>query len=231
MFVYEMHQHTMGCSACAIADPVQTVKALHEAGFAGMVMTNHFYHGNTGIRRHQPWDSFVAAYEQAYELARWAGDALDFDVLFGIEEGVRGGKEVLIYGITPTFLYAHPHWDRREKEEPLLPKISKLVREAGGLVIQAHPFRVRDYIDQPWEELPKEFLDGMETYNVHNSPMENIRAENYARENGLIAIAGTDAHDQTVTDRAGIACDHRLRDGQALVEVLKSGNYSLWKSE
>ena len=51
MYLYEMHQHTVRCSACGRGDPEKTVYALKEDGFAGMVITNHFLHGNTGIDR------------------------------------------------------------------------------------------------------------------------------------------------------------------------------------
>lgn len=223
MFYYEMHQHTAGCSACGIDDPVSTVRGLKKAGFSGMVLTNHFFHGNTGIRRSLPWEAFVGAYEEAYLTAKAEGDRLDFDVLFGLEEGLGDGKEVLLYGITPALLYAHPEWP-----QATLPQLSAIVRAAGGLVFQAHPFRVRDYIPRPWEKLPAEQLDGIEVFNACNGELENLRAQQLAQQTGLRPCAGSDAHTADFPARAGIACAHRICDEAQLAAVLRDREYSLY---
>ena len=226
MFIYEMHQHTAGCSACGVGNPTDTVQALHRDGLAGMVLTNHFYHGNTGITRHQPWEDFVRPYEAAYREAKAEGDRLGFDVLFGLEEWVGGGKEVLLYGITPQFVYNHP-----ELRNADLALISRLVREVGGLVFQAHPFRVRDYITDPGITLPVEYLDGMETHNACNSEMENRRAALFAKQHGLRKSAGSDAHTPEFAGRYGIAAEQRITSEAALAAVLRSGEYTLHLGE
>ncbi len=226
MYVYEMHQHTAGCSACGKGEPAETVRALHRDGFAGLVLTNHFYHGNTGITRRQPWADFVRPYEEAYLEAKAEGDRLGLDVLFGLEEWVGGGKEVLLYGITPAFVYAHP-----ELREAELPQLAQLVRQAGGLVFQAHPFRVRDYIPDPSATLPVEYLDGMETHNACNGELENRRAALYAAQHGLRACAGSDAHVADFPGRYGIAVEERITTEAALAQVLRSGTYTLYLGE
>lgn len=231
MYLYEMHQHTAGCSACGLIQPEELIPLLKQQGFAGTVLTNHFFYGNTGIRRQMPWEDFVRPYEETWLRAKEIGDRYDFDVLFGLEEGVGGGKEVLLYGITPSFLYDHPAFrDRYATIEEHLKAVSDMVHTAGGLVYQAHPFRVRDYIARPWEPLPPGYLDGVEAYNAGNSPLENARAEQYALENDLPCIAGTDSHEAN-THRYGIATEHRLRTGEALVEALQNGDYSLYIPE
>ena len=223
MYLYEMHQHTAPCSACARADAERTVYALKDAGFAGMVLTNHFYHGNTGIDRFQPWEDFVSFYESDYLTAKAAGDRIDFDVLFGIEEHVGKGKELLLYGITPEFLYDSPHLRDAGLEE-----ISYAVHACGGLVFQAHPYRDRSYVADPDENLPLELLDGFETYNAANRGTENPRAARYAEEHGLLVSAGTDAHDEVVFPRFGIDSPFRIPDETTLVKVLTSRNYRLF---
>ncbi|MBQ9859511.1 MAG: hypothetical protein IJO76_02390 [Clostridia bacterium] len=238
MYRYEMHQHTAGCSACAEIEADKLIPLLKQQGFAGMVLTNHFFHGNTAIRRQIPWADFVRAYEEDWLRAKELGDRLDFDVLFGIEEWVGdgknvlrvGGKEVLLYGITPQTLYDHPELRNFTHSETYLKALCDMTHEAGGLVMQAHPFRVRDYIANPWEPLPTAYLDGMETYNACNSPLENRRAEQYAEAEGLIPVAGTDAH-HTDTYRYGIVTERRLRTGEDLIDVLTNGDYDLYIPE
>ena len=157
MYIYELHQHTGACSGCGVISPEELPYDLKAEGYAGCVITDHFFHGNTGIRRNLPWADFVAAYEDAWLRAKAVGDKIGIDILFGIEEGVGDGKEVLLYGITPQFLYDHPEL----RDTPVdLAHLSEIVHEAGALLYQAHPFRVRDYIARPWEPLPprKTFL-------------------------------------------------------------------------
>lgn len=226
MYIYEMHQHTAVASACAYETPEEVVRGLKKKGYAGMVITDHFYHGNTAVRRHQAWEDFVRPYEEAYERAKHEGEKLDFDVLFGIEEGVGGGKEVLLYGITPAFVYAHP-----ELRDARLPELAALVREAGGLVVQAHPFRVRDYIRAPWEELPPEHLDGVEVHNACNDDLSNTRAQIFADKCGLFAVAGSDAHTSSSLGRAGIASETRIRTETDLAATLRDGAYELYIDE
>lgn len=226
-YLYEMHQHTAGCSLCAADTPTDTVRALKADGFTGMVLTNHFYRGNTGISRRLPWADFVRPYIEAYEQAKVVGDTLDFDVLFGLEEGVGGGKEVLLYGITPHWVLAHPELRELAADRPSLERLYHLVHEGGGLVYQAHPFRVRDYIRDPWKPLPPECLDGVEGYNSCNSPIENVRAVAFAKEFDLPMVAGSDAHTAGFRGRYGIACHHRIRTEQELVDTLQEQDYEL----
>ena len=223
MFIYEMHQHTAPCSACAGGDPADTVLALKYAGFSGMVLTNHFLHGNTGIDRDLPWEDFVRCYENDYLTAKEAGDKNDFDVLFGIEEHVGRGKEILLYGITPEFLYRHP-----ELRDGGLEAYSNAARQEGVLVFQAHPYRDRSYIADPLENLPIELLDGFETYNAENKDEANVLAAEYAERHGLLVSAGSDAHFEYRERRFGIQCPHRIRTEEELARTLKSREYSLY---
>ena len=73
-YKYQMHAHTHPCSACSRLSPEELVESLRAGGYAGCVITNHFFHGNTGIDRRLAWEDFVAYYERDYleckELAK-----------------------------------------------------------------------------------------------------------------------------------------------------------------
>jgi hypothetical protein len=103
--------------------------------------------------------------------------------------------------------------------------------EAGGVVVQAHPFRVRDYIPAPWEELPAEHLDGVEVYNACNDDLSNLRALGLAERLGGIATAGSDSHSLSSLGQAGIACERRIRTERELVDLLRSGDYELYTND
>lgn len=222
MYIYEMHQHTAGCSRCGIDGVEKTVLALKRDGFAGMVLTNHCYHGNTGIDRNLPWDEFCRAYEESYNQAVKIGNAIDFKVFFGLEHSVGEGKEVLIYGITPEFMYNTLELKRMD-----LGEISGLVHKAGGVLFQAHPYRHRDYILDPDKPINPKFVDGFEAFNSCNSLEENLKAKKYAESLNMPQIAGSDAHIADFKGRFGIECERKLETTDDLLFTLKSGSYKL----
>lgn len=226
MYKYELHQHTRICSHCGDADPLLLPEGLKKDGFDGCVITDHFYHGNTGIDRALPWEQFCKPYEEHYLLAKQAGAKIGIDVLFGIEEHVGKGKEVLLYGITPGFMYSHP-----DLRDCTLETITGYVHEAGGLVIQAHPFRTRDYIPDPSETLPPELLDGFEVYNACNNSEDNLTAVNYAKSFGKITVAGSDSHVVSFPGRFGIACEEKITTEKQLAEILKSGRFEIYTAD
>ncbi len=231
MYLYDLHQHTMDGSLCGIDDPVSIVRAYARDGWAGFVLTDHFIHGNTRVRRNMPWADIVRAYERSYEVAYAEGQRLGVDVIFGIEEGVGDGKEVLLYGITPQWLYDHPELQNSRAHGGGLPLISALAHEADALVVQAHPYRVRDYIPRPWEEIDLTLLDGIEVHNACNTDMENLRAWRLAEQHDLLMTAGSDAHTADFPARAGIAVEHRIPDAATLAATLRSGDYELYIGE
>ena len=228
MYRYELHQHTCRCSACGHLEPAEAIRLLRKAGFAGMVLTEHFYHGNTAIRRNVPWPDFVAAYEAAWQEAKAIGAKLDFDVLFGLEEEVGDGKEVLIYGITPQVLYQHPELREGGTPEERLARLAGVVHAAGGLLYQAHPFRATSRLATPREPLSGVCVDGIEVYNASNNAFADAQAERYARRTGVAVIAGSDCHTDDLSARYGITVEHRLPDEGALAAVLRDEDYDLY---
>ena len=222
-YKYEMHIHTCPCSGGG--DEVEKhIDELIKKGFSGMVLTNHFFRGDTRIDRALPWEKFVAEYEKDYERAKAYAKDKDFDVLFGIEEHIQDGNEVLVYGITPEFLKAHP-----QLKAVGLVEYANLVHAAGGMLYQSHPYRDRWYISHPYPFDEVLMLDGVESYNAANEPAWNDKAAAFAEQNGLAMIAGSDGHSYQTGGRAGIVSPARIRDNATLLSVLKAQNYQLFK--
>ena len=223
MFRYELHCHTVETSVCGKWRAEDMVRRYHERGYTGLCVTDHLHPKFLAKIDHEgDWQRCVDAFLLGYRAAKAAGEALGMDILFGIEEGVGDGKEVLLYGITPQFLYDHP-----EIRDCDLPHLSRIVREAGGFFVQAHPFRVRDYIPRPWEALDPDLFDGVEIYNACNPPLDNLRAVQWAANNGLPPIAGSDRHYMGHCENFGILVDRRIRTEEELAQVLMEGDYSL----
>ena len=222
-YKYQLHTHTAPCSACAHMSPAELCQALHEAGYQGAVLTNHFYHGNSGIDRASAWEDFVGAYEADYQACVQEAKKYDLDILFGIEEGVGSGLEVLCYGITPKVLYDNP-----QLRDCPLEEFWRVMRENGVMLIQAHPFRETPYIPQTGV-LPLERIDGIEVYNRANRTgrMDEKAVEVASSHPCLIQTAGGDSHRPHEVAFGGIQTTRRLKTIEDLVSCLRQKDYRL----
>lgn len=222
---YETHCHTDWCSACAHNSPQEMAEAYYNAGYAGMVVTDHFLSGNTAVDKSLPWEEKMKRYYEAYEAARAWGQKQEreFHVLFGLEHVYASGKEVLTYGIDLDFLLEHVNLHLYPLE-----KYAEFVHQAGGFLSHAHPFRHAPYIDQSIKPQYR-YLDGAEIFNFYTAGEDNKEAARFAEKHGLLPTSGGDEHIITGASigKAGIALREPIDTGKELVQVLKSGEYRL----
>lgn len=222
MYKFEIHLHTKACSACAVSDGIEMVDAAKAAGYSGIVITNHFYHGNTAVDRNLDWEDFVETYNKDYLATRNYGKKQGIQVFFGIEEGFAPGKEMLIYGISPKQLKEHPEFIMLGAKEK-----AELVHSLGGAVICAHPFRNRSYIPDPDAIPDMTMFDGIEMYNLGNDEQANLKAEFFVKENKIIPTSGGDVHVAKGFGYAGIAFETPIKSYKDFVKRLKKGDFSL----
>ena len=185
-YIYETHMHTDQASACGRSPGRDYIKRYIDAGYAGIIITDHFFRGNCGVDRTLPWPAFVDAFCAGYEDARNEGEKYGFPVFFGWEENFDG-DEYLIYGLDKAWMLAHPDmptWTRWQQHH--------FVRAAGGCVVQAHPFRARSYNHTIY--LSPALTDAVEAYNAGNERSWDTLAARYARAWGLPVTAGSDNH-------------------------------------
>lgn len=217
-YYYETHLHTCQGSACGASTGAEHARRYKELGYQGVIVTDHFFGGNTAVPRTLlSWEERIELFCQGYEDAKAEGDRIGLDVFFGLEQNFRG-DEYLIYGLDKAYLMAHPemeHWTRREMLEE--------VHKGGGCVIQAHPFRNRDYIQKIL--LCRQFCDGIEAANAGNYLHNDAAAYRYAREFGLPMTAGSDNHSVEWTRKhedviMGVALDQPLTCIQDYVQLI-----------
>jgi predicted metal-dependent phosphoesterase TrpH len=219
MYLYETHVHSNRASACAWNTPKEMVQAYKQAGYTGLILTDHFIKGNTSVPKDLDWESRMHMYYDAYLGAKEEGDKLDFDVFFGIEHWYEKSKEILVYGIDLDFLLAHPELNTAD-----IYTFSHFVHEAGGVMVHAHPHRIRAYIDPKFQPI-YEVCDGIEVYNAAD-PMEiNELGMKDALALGKLMTSGGDVHTATEQNigKAGVAFERRIRDGRDFVEALRKG--------
>lgn len=227
-YLYETHLHTSQSSACSVNTGYELAKAAHEAGYAGIIVTDHNWGGNTAVDRKLPWDEWVREFEKGYLDAKAYGDAHDFDVFFGYEAGFCG-TEFLIYGVDAEWMIAHPEIRTATIEEQYT-----LIKAGGGMVIHAHPYREEAYI--PEIRLYPEYVDGVEGINAahsnrlsrsHNNPQYDADAIAYANLHNLPMTAGSDCHSVQIFG-AGVAFKRRITSiGDYCRAILSGEDYLL----
>ena len=57
-YLYETHLHTCQSSRCAKNTGEEMAKACKEAGYTGMIVTEHNWYGNNCIKSDLPWDEW-----------------------------------------------------------------------------------------------------------------------------------------------------------------------------
>ena len=224
-YKYEMHLHTYPCSGGG-EDIREHIDDLIAKGFSGAVVTNHFYNGDNRIDRTLPWEIFTDAYKQDYLYGLEHAREVDFDLLFGLEEHVGGGQEILLYGVSADDIASHP-----ELRDCDVERYVEIIHSLGGLVYQAHPYRARSYVSRPVPLKCLDKLDGIEVYNACNEKEWNEQAKRLADELGLSCVAGSDAHSIHTAGRGGIATSERIRTNDDLIRILKSGEYAILQDD
>lgn len=216
-YLYETHLHTAEASRCAVSGGADYIAGYKEKGYAGIIVTDHFFNGNSALSRKLPWEEWVNRFCMGYENAKAEGDRQGFDVFFGWEETFDSCDDYLIYGLDKQWLLEHPEvrsWTRGEQY--------RAVRDAGGCVVQAHPFRQRQYISRV--VLSAGCSDGVEVVNGgHDDLSYDAMAFRYARKIGKPVLAGTDIHDAAAIEYDelfGVYSDKKLNTIADYVDLI-----------
>jgi len=222
-YLYEIHLHTAPASDCAVSPGAEYIQAYIDQGYTGIFVTDHFFNGNTGIPRKLPWREWVKRFYQGYEETKNEGDRRGLDVFFGWEETFDLCDDYLIFGMDRDWLFDHPearNWTRGEQY--------RTVKAAGGTVVQAHPFRERNYIKRI--VLSTGCVDAVEAANGGNaSACFDALALCYAKRLGLPVLAGSDIHDAKIARNGkvfGTYLDTKLESPADIVKAIQNNRIS-----
>jgi hypothetical protein len=195
----------------------QIINKYKEAGYTTLVLANHFNRGTQGFLRCEEYGDFITAYLKGYEDLKNDAQGV-LTVLLGMElRFEENSNDYLVFGVTEEFLRNNPPLYDMNPES-----FSKLAKENGLLFVQAHPFRNSMTVVNP------RFLDGVEVFNGHmGHDSRNEIANMWAEKFNLIKTSGTDYHYITSPANGGIFTEEEITDMNQLVEILKSGNYTL----
>lgn len=212
MFLYELHCHTAEGSRCATVGGAELAEIYASKNYTGIAVTDHFYGGNTAIDRNLEWNLWVDGFLKGYCCAKEAGETLGLKVFLGWEF-YFDGTELLTYGLGEEWLRNHS-----ELREIGLNDYCNLVRNDGGILVHAHPFRRR--VHNKIIQLLPGMVHGVETANKTNEPQENYLAVQYAENYGLMMLGGTDFHHHNHIKRlGGVAMPYKIEKINEIFEA------------
>lgn len=211
-YLYDLHVHTNEVSFCGFVSGKEVAQLYAEAGYSGIVITDHYYDGFFN-EVSGTWENKVKQYLSGYLEAKAEGAKHGLDVFLGIEIKFSGSlDDYLVYGISEEFLLQYPKLYNLG-----LPELSKLVREQGLILYQAHPFRSYCNPADP------KYLDGIEVFNGNpRHESHNDQAEAYANKHQLKMISGSDFHQHQDLAIGGVYFSEKIRDNQHLVTALNN---------
>ena len=127
----------------------------------------------------------------------------------------ENANDYLVYGIDKEDLYRA--YDFLDKE---IKKFYNSFKNAGNLIIQAHPFR------DNMERADVNFIDGIEVFNMH--PNHNSRvglAAKFAKENNLLKTCGTDFHQAEHLAMVATVTKNLPKDSFELADIIKKQDF------
>ena len=219
MYKIETHLHTNHVSKCGKLDAETLVEKYHEAGYRGIIVTDH-YNRTTfdflGIDLHDPNADKVGAFLDGYRRLAAAAEKYDIRVFKGAELRFdESDNDYLLYGFRDELL-ADP-----EKVFAMgIAQFASIARAQGAMIVQAHPYRAK------CTPAIACYLDGVEVFNGnprHNS--FNDRAAEYAQQFGLIGTSGSDCHQFPDIAVGGILTDYLPSDSMGMMRMIRARRF------
>lgn len=217
---YDTHVHTSEVSDCGQLTAAETIRLYKEKQYDGVVITDHYTEGFFHDKKALPWKEQVNAYLKGYYAALACGKALGVTVLPGMELRLKGSpNEYLLLGMDPDLYICLP-----EMYMYTLEQLREVTKKYGIALYQAHPFR------PVMKAAPPKMLDGCEVYNGNPRHFSNNeKADQYATENSLLKLSGSDCHMAEDVARGGVVTRKRIATAKELAEEIAAGRVKLIK--
>ena len=224
MFKIETHLHTNHTSKCGWLDAAALAEGYQKAGYAAVAVTDHYNRDTFEYLRidtTRPGDVITPFLEGFRRMeAECAGRGLKV---------YKGAELRFDESCNDYLLYNYPDERLADPEKVFhlgIAAFAPLAREAGALLIQAHPYRKK------CTPAIACYLDGVEVLNCnprHDS--RNDRAEEYAALHGLLRTGGSDCHWMEDIGLGGILAEDLPEDAAGLVRLIREGRYTVIGAE
>ncbi len=183
----------------------EAIRTAREVGLDGICLTEH---------------------DRAWQEAdiRFLAEKHGIPVFRGVEVMLQGAIEVLVFGLNMDFTTLLGLGDLR-----------KMVTEAGGFMIYAHPFRgLREHtLNDPAAAMKAVLgradiasVDAVEGHNGHNGEAHNCRALEMAARYNLKTTGGSDAHSVSEIGTCVTVFEREVATDAELLRELKAGRFT-----
>ena len=218
IYKIELHCHTAETSPCGRVGARELVQLYKQAGYDGLVITDHFTASVEGSPEDCDWNTVLNKFLSGYRTAFDEGKKQGIKVYLGAEiRFPQNMNDYLVFGLDEKLLKAMPWVYCSSLEE-----FFNIAEQNGLLIIQAHPYR------NPCSPAPVEFLHGIEVYNGHKGhDSHNEEALTLANKNGLIPTTGSDCHYLHAVGTAAIRTSVLPETVKDIVDILYDGDYEL----
>ena len=219
-YLYEMHCHTSETSRCGKASAKEIVEYYKSLGFDGVCITDHFLNGNTTVPKDISYEERINLFFAGAEKAKEEGEKIGLKVFPCLEYSYFSGNDILTYGVTKELFIQHP-------EIISMPSVPycNFIKENGGYVFHAHPFREASYIEMI--RLFPRAVDGVEVVNACCTDFVNDRAKEYAANYELARICGSDNHRGPLPKISAVALPYPANSDIDIIKAVLKGDAEL----
>jgi len=190
----DLHVHTAERSSCGQSSEEEVIRAAIDYGLDALAFTDHH--------------CLIPPGRAAELSAKFA----PFRVFGGIEVTV-GDEDFIVLGVQDASL-ERQDWDYAA--------LHAFVRERGGFIFLAHPFRYHESINVPIEAYPP---DGIELRSSNTAPEDEPTVRQLIDRLGCRGLYTSDAHLAEHVGMCYVELDRPAGDERELVELLRSESY------
>ena len=220
MYKIETHLHTTHVSKCGHLTAPVLAKAYKEAGYDAIAVTDHYNRDTVKYLNLDlsSSDGLLEKFLDGFHRMEDACGELGIRVYKGAELRFdECENDYLLFGWHDELLRDMPRNLKMSVVE-----FSRLAREDGALLIQAHPYRKK------CTPAIACYLDGVEVRNQNPRHANfNERAEEYAQQFGLLGLAGSDCHRTEDIATTGILSAELPGDSFGMARLIRSRHYTL----
>ena len=190
----DLHVHCKERSGCGKSWAEDQIMAAKDAGLDAIVFTDH--------NRLMP--------EQ--DLQKFNEKYAPFRIFGGVEVTVED-EHVIVLGVRE---------DCMETQKWNYPQLHHFVRERGGYMALAHPFRYRDTINIDLEAFP---IDAVEIASNNTPVEEKGKIRRLASKLGISVLCNSDSHIQSTIGSHYNIIHSVPADEMELIRLLKAGKF------
>ena len=222
-YLYDLHVHTQESSLCGRVPAKEMVRAYFQAGYSGLVITDHLNVSLTKMvskSNGQPsWQELTERLLCGFRLAKEEGIRLGMDIFLGAEiRFPQNDCDYLIYGFSESdLLLPEFHYIYQSDIQNFFLRFGHKL-----FIVQAHPFRDGN------KYVPINSLHGVEVFNSnirhcnHNESAHTL-AENFS----LLQTAGSDSHRREDIARCGVGFHTPVHSINQLISEIQNKNYDI----